>query len=292
MRAILTLVIALLLTTPVWAKPLNTVVSFTVLEDMVHQVGRDRVVVSSLVGPNGDPHAFEPSPQDGRRLKEADLVFVSGLGLEGWMDRLIKASGYHGTIVLASDGIRTRFMDEDGKRIVDPHAWNSAENGIIYVNNIVKALSAADPEGAARYAANGNQYANELRELGTYARQKVATVPSDRRKVLTSHDAFGYFGDAYGVTFLAPVGLSTESEAAASNVAKLIDQIKTEHVKAYFFENSNDPKLIRQIARATGAEPGGELYVEALSKKDGPAPSYAAMFRHNVDLMVAAMKLD
>jgi zinc/manganese transport system substrate-binding protein len=290
MRTIAALSLAFLWAMPASAKPLDAVASFTVLADMVRQVGGDRVLVSSLVGPNGDPHAFEPSPDDGRRLKEADLVFVSGLGLEGWMDRLITASGYQGTVVAASDGIPTRTMEEDAKRIVDPHAWNSAANGAVYVGNIVKALSAADPEGAAQYEANGKRYADELRGLDAYARQMIGTVPADRRKVLTSHDAFGYFGDAYGVTFLAPVGFSTESEASAADVAKLIHQIKAEHVKAYFFENSNDPKLIRQIARAAKAEPGGELYVEALSEPDGPAPTYAAMFRRNVDLMVAAMR--
>ena len=290
MRTLVALILAFLWSVPASAKPVDAVASFTVLADMVRQVGGDRVLVSSLVGPNGDPHVFEPSPDDARRLRNADLVFVSGLGLEGWMDRLIEASGYHGTIVVASEGIRTRTMEEDGRQIVDPHAWNSAANAVVYVGNIVKALSAADPEGAAQYEENGRRYAEEVRTLDAYARQMIATVPPDRRKVLTSHDAFGYFGDAYGVKFLAPVGFSTESEASAGTVAKLIDQIKAEHVTAYFFENSNDSKLIRQIARATKAEPGGELYVEALSKPDGPAPSYAAMFRRNVDLMVAAMK--
>jgi zinc/manganese transport system substrate-binding protein len=283
------LIVASLWAVPVWAKPLDAVASFTVLADMVHEVGGDRVRVATMVGPNGDPHAFEPSPDDGRRLREADLVFVSGLGLEGWMDRLITASGYHGTIVVASAGVGTRAMDEDGKRIIDPHAWNSAANGVVYVGNIVKALSAADPTGAAQYEMNGKRYADELRGLDAYARQMIGAVSPDRRKILTSHDAFGYFGDAYGVTFLSPVGFSTEVEASAADVAKLIDQIKAAHVRAYFFENSNDPKLIRQIARATKAEPGGELYVEALSESDGPAPTYAAMFRRNVDLMVAAM---
>lgn len=272
------------------AKPLEAVASFTVLADMVHQVGGDRVHVTSLVGPNGDPHAFEPTPDDARRLKAANLVFVSGLGLEGWMDRLISASGYPGKIVVASDGIRTLHMDEDGKQITDPHAWNSAANGVIYVDSIVKALAAADPEGAPTYQANGGRYAQQLRDLDTYARRQVAAVPMARRKVLTSHDAFGYFAAAYGVTFLSPLGLSTESEASAQDVAKLIRQIKAEHVRAYFLENSNDPRLVRQIASATGAEPGGVLYVESLSTADGPAPTYVAMFRRNVDEMVRAMK--
>lgn len=275
---------------PADAKTLEAVASFTVLADMVHQVGGDRVHVTSLVGPDGDPHAFEPTPDDARRLKAADLVFVSGLGLEGWMDRLITASGYQGKVVVATDGIHTRHMEEDGKDITDPHAWNSAANGVTYVVNIIKSLSMTDPEGAPIYQANGDRYAQQLRDLDSYARQQIASVPAARRKVLTSHDAFGYFGAAYGVTFLSPIGFSTESEASAQNVAKLIRQIKAEHVRAYFLENSNDPRLVRQIASATGAEPGGVLYVEALSLPNGPAPTYSAMFHYNVDEFVQAMK--
>lgn len=272
------------------AKQLEAVASFTVLADMVHQVGGDRVHVQTLVGPNGDPHAFEPTPDDARKLKAADIVFVSGLGLEGWMDRLIAASGYRGKPVAASRGIPTLHMEEEGKQITDPHAWNSAANGVIYVHNIVAALSAADPEGAVTYRANGDRYAADIKALDDYARQQIATVPAGNRKVLTTHDAFGYFGHAYGVTFLSPLGYSTESEASAQQVAALIKQIKAQHVRAYFFENSNDPRLVEQIAGATGAQPGGTLYVEALSGPDGPAPTYTAMFRYNVDKLVAAMR--
>ncbi len=272
------------------AKPLEAVASFTVLADMVRQVGGDRVHVASLVGPNGDPHAFEPTPDDARELRAADIVFVSGLGLEGWMDRLITASGYKGTPVVASKGVPTLHMEEDGRRITDPHAWNSAANGVIYVRDIIAALTAVDPDGAATYKANGDRYIAQLEDLDAYARRQIATVPANRRKVLTTHDAFGYFGHAYGVTFLSPIGYSTETEASAGQVAALIRQIKAEHVRAYFFENSNDPRLVEQIAHATGARPGGVLYVEALSEPNGPAPTYTAMFRYNVDKLVAAMR--
>ncbi|AHF67588.1 cation ABC transporter substrate-binding protein [Pseudomonas cichorii JBC1] len=272
------------------AKPLEAVASFTVIADMVSNVGGDRVHVTSLIGPNGDPHVYEPTPRDAQALKSADLTFVSGLHLEGWMDRLIKASGYKGQPVVLSEGIKTRYMQEDGKLITDPHAWNSAANGVIYVRNIMTALKKADPEGASVYEANGQRYIVQLQELDLYARDQVQSVPESKRKILTSHDAFGYFGDAYGVTFLSPLGFSTESEASAADVAKLIRQIKSEHVTAYFFENSGDPRLVKQIADASGAQPGGELYVEALSPADGPAASYAQMFRYNVDKLTAAMK--
>ncbi|WP_409276893.1 metal ABC transporter substrate-binding protein [Pseudomonas defluvii] len=272
------------------AKTIEAVASFTVIADMVHNVGGDHVHVTSLIGPNGDPHAYEPTPNDAQSLKKADIVFVSGLHLEGWLDRLIKASGYKDKPVVLSDGIKTRSMEEDGKRITDPHAWNSAANGIVYVRNIITALQKADPTNASDYKANGERYIAELKELDSYALTQVQAIPSEKRKVLTSHDAFGYFGDAYGVTFLSPLGFSTETEASAADVAKLIKQIKHEHVSTYFFENSSDPRLVKQIADASGAQPGGELYVEALSPADGPAASYLQMFRYNVDKLTTAMK--
>ena len=270
------------------AKTLEVVASFTVLADVVHEIGGANVHVRSLVGPNGDPHEFEPSPDDARALKESDVVFVSGEGLEGWMDRLITASGYSGKPIVASVGIKTREMEEDGKTVTDPHVWNSPVNVQIWVNNIEKALAAADPEDAEHFRANAESYRKKLVGLDTYAHSKLDAVPDDKRKVLTSHDAFGYFGREYKVKFLSPVGLSTETEASAADVAKLIDQIKAEGVKVYFFENSNDPKLVNQIAGATGAKAGGELYVESLSDKNGPASTYLKMFRYNVDQVSTA----
>lgn len=270
------------------AKTLNTVASFTVLADIVKQVGGDHVNVKSLVPPNGDPHEFEPSPDDAKSLKEADITFISGEGLEGWFEKLVTASGYQGKPIVVSNGIKTRTMEEDGKTITDPHVWNSPVNVKVWVANIEKALISADPADAADFKANAKAYSQNLDALNTYAKSVLETVPKDRRKILTSHDAFGYFGREYGVTFLSPIGVSTETEASAADVAKLIDQIKAEKVKTYFFENSNDSRLVTQVAKATGAQPGGELYVESLSKADGPAPTYAKMFRYNVDQLSKA----
>ena len=279
------------LAAPASAKTLEVVASFTVLADMVRQVGGDHVHVVSLVPPDGDPHEYEPTPDDAKHLKAADLVVTSGLGLEGWFGRLAKAAGYQGKPVVASDGIKTRKMEEDGKTITDPHAWNSIPNAEIYVADIERALSKADPADAAAFKTNADAYDAKLKELDGYARAQVASVPADERKVLTTHDALSYFGATYGVQFISPLGFSTENEPSAATVAKTIDQIKAEHVGAYFFENSNDPRLVKQIAEATGAQPGGELYVEALSPPDGPAPTYAAMFKYNVDKLVAGMKM-
>lgn len=272
------------------AETLKVVASFTVLADVVSNVGGEHVSVSSLVGPNGDPHEFEPSPTDAKKLKAADIAFVSGEGLEGWMDRLITASGYKGKPVVVSEGINTRTMEEDGKTVTDPHVWNSPVNVKIWVANIEKALAAADPADAKAFEANAKAYTAKLDALNTYAHTKLDPIPESERKILTSHDAFGYLGREYKVKFLSPLGLSTETEASAADVAKLIDQIKAEHIKTYFFENSNDPRLVKQIAKATGAKSGGELYVEALSKKNEPAPTYEKMFRYNIDQLATAMK--
>ncbi len=271
------------------AKTLNAVASMTVLADVVHVVGGDHVTVKSLVGPNGDPHVYEPTPDDARALKAADVVFVSGEGLEGWMLRLIKASGYKGKINVASDGIETRKMDDDGKTVTDPHVWNDPKNGIVWARNIAKVLSAADPEDAADFNANADKLVADLTALDAYTRKAISGIPEDKRKVLTTHDAFGYFGRAYGVTFLAPQGISTEAEASAASVGKLIKQIRKEGVKVYFLENSNDPRLVQQIAKETGAQSGGTLYVESLSTPEGPAPTYLKMLKSNIDALVAAM---
>ncbi|SMG39573.1 metal ABC transporter substrate-binding protein [Cedecea sp. NFIX57] len=272
------------------AKTLNVVASFTVLADMAKQVGGDHVKVTSLVGPDGDPHSFEPSPKDSVALRNADVVIVSGLGMEGWMDRLVTASGYKGKVIVASQGINTRSMEEDGKSITDPHAWNSAANGAIYAENISAALVAADPQDAAAIRKSGDSYAARLKQLDGWAKKRFADVPQAKRKVLTSHDAFGYFGEAYGVTFLAPVGFSTEAQASASDVASLIKQLKEEHISTYFIENQTDPRLVKQIASATGAKPGGELYPEALSGPGGPASTYEKAFKHNVNTIANSMK--
>ena len=287
----ITLVAAALLSSPlVMANTVNAVASFSVLSDIVKQIGGEHVKVASLVGPNGDPHSFEPSPQDSKLLSQADLVFVSGLGLEGWMDRLVSASGYRGQPVVASTGITTRSMEEEGKTITDPHAWNSMQNGVIYATNVMNALVKADPDDAAQIRQRGENYIQQLQALDRWAKTAFDRVPAERRKVLTSHDAFGYFGQRYGITFLAPVGFSTEAEASASEVGSLITQLKQQHIQRYFIENQTDPRLVKQIASATGAQPGGELYPEALSPAAGPAPTYEAAFKHNVNAMLKSMQ--
>jgi zinc/manganese transport system substrate-binding protein len=263
-----------------------------VLGDMVQEVGGQDITLSVLVGPDGDAHTFEPAPIDAKLLHNADLIVMNGLELEKWMEKLVRASGTKADILIASEGVTPRKMNEDGQTIPDPHAWQDLTNGVIYIRNIEGALAKADPSHADDYKANAARLLTKLGALDTWTRAEIATVPEAKRKVITTHDAFGYFGAAYGVTFLAPAGISTEAEATAGNLARLIDQIKQEKIKALFIENMSDPRLMDTIAHETGAEMGGELYSDALSAASGPAPTYPAMFENNVPKLVAAMKLN
>lgn len=291
-------------TNAVHAEPhVKAVATFSILGDMVGRVGGDRVSVITLVGPDGDAHVYEPNPANAKAVSEAGVVFVNGLGFEGWLDRLTKSAAYKGPVVVASRGIKARAMEEeehddnhgkeerghhhhDGK---DPHAWQSLKNGLTYVKNIADGFCKADAAGCDAYRRNAEAYSAEITALDKQVRQNLGQIAKAKRKVITSHDAFGYFGAAYGIEFLAPQGVSTESEASAADVAKLIRQIRKEKVTALFVENISDPRLIEQIGRETSVKPGGALYSDALSAKDGPAATYLDMFKHNVDLLTQSM---
>jgi zinc/manganese transport system substrate-binding protein len=236
---------------------------------------------------------FEPTPSDAKTLAGAQILFMNGLGFEGWMERLEKSSGFKGKVVVASEGVKPRTMteEEDGKaeEITDPHAWQSLANGKLYIANIRNGLIAVDPDGKAIYEANAAKYLDEIGAEDEAVKAALAKLPEDRRKIITSHDAFGYFGAAYGLKVIAPEGVSTEAEASAKDVAKIIRQIRAEHIPAVFMENITDHRLLDQIARETGAKIGGTLYTDALSPPDGPAPTYLDMFRNNVGVLTAAL---
>ena len=275
------------------ADKVKAVASFSILGDMVRQVGGDRVEVITLVGPDGDAHVYEPTPADAKNLAASQILFTNGLGFEGWMDRLQKSSGFKGKAVVASTGVKPRTMleEEGGKseKITDPHAWQSLANGRLYVANIRDGLIAIDPDGKSTYEANANTYLDAIAKEEADVKTALATLPKDRRKIITSHDAFGYFGAAYGLEIIAPEGVSTESEASAKDVAKIIRQIKQEKIPAVFMENITDHRLLDQIAAETGAKIGGELYTDALSPPDGPSPTYLDIFRHNIGTLTAAL---
>lgn len=300
------------------ADKVKAVASFSILGDMIGQVGGDRVEVVTLVGPDGDAHVFSPTPADAKTLAGADVFFVNGLGFEGWLQRLEKASGFKGTVVVASDGVKALTMEEEGhhhgeedheehadhakghnddedeeeddeEEVPDPHAWQDLANGKIYVTNIRDGLIAADPEGRATYEANAAKYLDAIAKEDAAVRAALSALPEARRKIITSHDAFNYFGNAYELEIIAPEGVSTESEASAQDVAKIIRQIKADKIPAVFVENIADRRLLDQIARETGAKIGGTLYSDALSGPDGPAPTYLGMFRHNVGALTSAL---
>jgi zinc/manganese transport system substrate-binding protein len=286
------LILAALLAVPQGASAddkMKVAASFSILGDMVKQVGDDRIDVVTFVGPNGDAHVYEPTPADAKALSESKILFINGLGLEGWMTRLENSSGFKGKVVTASTGVNPRKMVEDEKTITDPHAWQSLANGKIYAANIRDALIAADPAGKATYEANAKKFIDGMTAMEANVKAAVAKMPPERRKIITTHDAFGYFGSAYGMEFIAPEGVSTESEASAQDVAKIITQIKKEHIPAVFLENVTDSRLLDQIASETGAKIGGTLYSDALSAPDGPAGNYLDMFRNNIDMLSTAL---
>lgn len=339
-----TALVALSIAAPVAAQngPTPVVATFSILGDMVERIGGDHVLVTTLVGRNGDAHVYQPTPAAARAVSDAEVLFVNGLEFEGWLDRLIDASDFDGTRVVATTGVDAIAYEEgeghdhhhdgeehaeddheheghehaagehdhDGEKhasnehaheneehaghhhhhgAYDPHAWQSLDAAVIYVDNITAALAQADPENAGDYYANRSDYVAEIEALDAEISEMIAGLPEDRRSVVTSHDAFQYFARDYGLIFLAPQGLSTESEASAQDVARLIKQMREENISAVFVENITDSRLLEQIARETGATIGGTLYPGALSAEDGPAATYLDMMRHNATTLTQAL---
>ncbi|MFD4836066.1 metal ABC transporter substrate-binding protein [Achromobacter sp. NPDC058515] len=301
------------------AGPLKAVASFSILGDIVREVGGDDVSLTTLVGPDGDAHEYEPTPGDAKKLSAARVLFVNGLEFETWLPRLAKASGFAGQTVVASQGVTPRKFaghgagsehDEHGHDHdhdhdhdhgdpkdghhhhgdADPHAWQNLANGVIYARNVAEGLAAADPARADAYRLRAKAYIARLETLDASVRKTFAAIPAERRKVVTSHDAFGYFGDAYGVTFIPAMGVSTDAEPSAGEVAGIIEQVRRERVPAVFVENISSPRLVQQIARETGAKTGGTLYSDALSKPGQPGATYLEMFEWNVRQLAAALQ--
>ncbi len=266
--------------------PIPVVASFSIIGDFVGEVGGGAVALTAIVGPNGDAHVYEPTPRDGRELARARLVFINGLGFEGWIERLIKASGTKARIVTLGESVVAR-KNEEG---LDPHAWQNVDNAIRYVGAIEAALVAADPAHAALFRANAEAYRNKLAALDAEISKTFHDIPARRRRVVSTHDAFGYFAARYGVEFIAPQGVSTESEASARDVARIIDAVKQNKVSAVFLENISDPRLTERIAAETGAKIGGTLYSDALSEPGGPASTYIGMMRHNAEELAKALR--
>lgn len=285
------------------AERVPVVASFSVLGDLVRQVGGERVQVQVLVGPGSDAHVYQPTPAQARTVAAARLVVSNGLGFEGWMSRFLRAAGFKGRHAVLAEGLagprRTGEAgvgpqgrhDHKGHRhdaAIDPHVWQNVAHAVTMSRRVAEALCAVDGAGCGEYTARAAAYGERLQALDLEIRQGWAALPEPRRKVITSHDAFGHYAAAYGVRFLAPQGVSTNAEASAQGVATLVRQVRAEGVRAMFLENIADPRLIEQIARETGVQPAGSLYSDSLSDAQGPAATYEAMMRHNTQLMLRA----
>jgi zinc/manganese transport system substrate-binding protein len=281
-------VAALAATAPSPAAPqakIDVATSFTILADIARNVGGELVDVTSLVGPDADVHSYVPSPADAKRIANAKLLILNGLGLEGSTERFMRAAAKGANVAVASAGIVPLTLGGEA----DPHAWQSIDNTKIYAANIRDALIAIDPADRFTFEANTAAYLRRLDALATEVKAAVATIPVERRKLITSHRAFDYFSHAYGVDFIAPTGVSTEADPSARDVARIIAQIREQKIPAVFLENVTDPRLLERIARESGARIGGTLYSDALTGPDGPAPAYIDLIRHNVKELEAAL---
>ena len=273
------------------AEKLPVTASFSILADLVRVVGGERVSVTALVGPDQDAHVFEPKPADAKALLQSRLVVTNGLGFEPWAQKLIRSASYKGEVVTAAQGIKPRRLtDGKGHEETDPHAWQNPANVKVYARNIAAGLAKVDPSGAAFYQTNLESYLLELQALDTWTQAQFAAIPPASRKVITSHDAFGYLGAQYRITFLAPQGMSTDGEPSAKQVAQLIRQIQREKIKAVFVENMSSPRLLAQLSKDAGVKAGPALYADALSGPDGPASSYLQLMRHNIAQLAAGMR--
>ena len=267
------------------AERLNVVASFSILADFVRNVGGDRINLTTLVGADSDVHVYAPAPGDAKRIAEAKLVIVNGLGLEGWLPRLLQSSGSKAQLITASAGVAPLKQGS----AADPHAWQSVPNARIYVTDIANALAATSPDDAELFRAQARAYLDKLEALDREVREAVAKIPTERRKVISTHDAFGYFSAEYGIQFVAPLGVSTETEPSARDIAAIIGQIRAQKIPAVFLENISDDRLIRRIAAETGAKVGGTLISDGLTGEKGPAPTYIDMVRHNIKALTSAL---
>ncbi|WP_445577267.1 Manganese(II)/zinc(II) ABC transporter, periplasmic manganese(II)/zinc(II)-binding protein [Pseudomonas sp. E141] len=289
MRVLLVLFSLMLSLSTSAAEKLQVVTSFSILADMTQEVGGEHIQITNLVGPDADAHTYEPTPDDAKALLSAKLIIKNGLGFEPWLDRLVTSTETSAPVISASRGVIPRSLDEAGETVPDPHAWHNLANAELYVRNITKALEAADPAHQADYERNSQAYLKKIYALLADAKAKLGALPPGNRRIVTSHDAFGYLGQAYGIEFIAPQGLSTEREPSAADVAALITQIRQAKVKAVFMENIKDARLLKQIAAESGAHIGGTLYSDALAAS-GPASTFIGLFEYNLNTLYDALR--
>ena len=268
--------------------PPAVMATFSVLADITREVGADAVAVQSLVGPDQDVHEYEPRPADLRRITDAAVLVENGLGLEGWMARLANAAGFHGQRIIASADVTPLRLP--GTTQTDPHAWQDPRNGVLYARTIAAGLARALPDAASAIQARAARYVARIDATDQEISRIMGTIPPQDRRLITSHDAFGYFAARYGITMIGVQGIDTEAEPSARDIAQLVAQIRREHIRAVFVENITDPRLARQVAQESGAVVGPPVYSDALSPPGGPAATYLGMLRYNATAFATAQR--
>lgn len=267
---------------------IKVVSSASIFQDMAKNIGGDKIISESIVPIGGDPHTYTPKPSDVELVSSADLILINGLTFEGWINELIENSGTKAKVVLITEGVDP-ITSEKYHNASDPHAWMDASKGVQYAYNISAGLAAVDPDNALYYADNGARYSAEIKKVDQYIKTQIATIPKAQRILITSHDAFQYYGKAYDITLNAIIGISTESEAQSKDVQRVVDAIRKSNIPAVFIESTINPKMLKQIASDTGVKIGGELYADSIGDEDSEAPTYLKMLTHNTDVIVNAL---
>lgn len=268
---------------------IKVVASFSILGNVISEIGKENVEVTSIVGPNGDAHVYQPKPSDAQNIANADILFINGLGFEGWIERLIETAGFQKNVVVVTKGITPRVFGEEGSLMTDPHVWHNPHLVKKWVHHIVKALSELDPLHKDAYEKNGKAYVKELHKLDKWIKKRLEAIPQNQRRVVTAHDAFGYFSERYGVEIISPQGLSTDAEPTVKTVHRIIKLIKKHHISTIFLENIANTKMITQIAEETGAKIGGVLYSDSLSLPFEEGNTYLRLMYHNMTYLENAM---
>ena len=266
----------------------NLLATASMFKDMAEAIVGDRLNVETIVPIGSDPHLHEPTPRDARLVVNADLIFMNGLTFEGWLNELVENSGTKAKTILITKGVNA-IASEDYKNSFDPHAWMDAKNGLVYIKNIYDAVIQLAPEYKDEFTFNYNAYKKDLEDLDSYIKKEIEKIPTKQRVLITSHDAFQYYGRAYGIQLESIIGVSTEAQAQTSDIIRLNKIIRESEVPAVFIESTINPKLLEQLADDNDIEIGGKLFADSLNDKGKNGDTYIDMLKYNTDVIVAAL---
>ncbi len=291
MRKIIILLIFFTSTSFLLAKetrPLKIVATATIMADMTKNIVGDQSVVHCIVPAGADPHVYDPTPADAKLIADADLIIQNGLTFEGWLSELISNSGTKAKVITLTEGVDV-IGSLDYTNSNDPHAWMNAANALVYIKNIKDALVEINPKNEEVYNFNYGVYKQQIEQLDNYILKEIQKIPENRRILITSHDAFQYYGKKYGIRLEAIQGTSTEAEAQTSDIIRLTKTIKENNIPAVFIESTINPKLLKGLAKENDIVVGGELFADSLGDEESEAATYLDMLRYNTDVIVAAL---